>query len=86
LHATNINAHSRQNLPGEWTASAWMLERRRPKEYAQRHIIEQITDRKVLETIKFLVENVSDSAREELAAAIQLIPDFKLNEAELGEY
>lgn len=55
LHSSNINNHAVTKAPGEWTASAWMLERRRSKDYGQHYQVEKLSDSKTLETIKFLL-------------------------------
>jgi hypothetical protein len=81
LHVANINTASVKSTPHNWTASAWMLERRRPEEFSQKYIIEKITDQKVLETIKFIFDNVDDHAREQVASAINLLPSLKMSEA-----
>lgn len=80
LHAGNINSKAVTKSPGEWTASAWMLERRRSKDYGQHYQIEKQTDAKVLEVVKFLFENASEPTREELASLIQMVPSLRLSD------
>lgn len=82
LHVANINNASTKSTPQNWTASAWMLERKRPGEYGNKYIMEKLTDQKVLDVIKFLFENATDPTREELAKLIQLIPKLNLNECQ----
>jgi hypothetical protein len=81
LHVCNINVASQKSTPHNWTASAWMLERKRPHEFSQKYIIEKITDQKVLDVIKFLFENATEATREELASLVQLLPSLKLSDA-----
>jgi hypothetical protein len=80
LHAGNINSKATAESPGQWTASAWMLERRRSKDYGQHYQTEKQSDQKVIEFIKFLLENASEPTRIELAGLIQMVPNLKLDE------
>jgi hypothetical protein len=56
-----------------------MLERRRSKDYGQRHLVEKASDEKVLQVVKFLFENgPTELFREQLASIVNLIPALKL--------
>ena len=82
-HSSNIADHSVSNKPGQWTASAWMLERRRAESYAQRHLINELADKKVMEVIKFLFDSSPTVLfREQLATMIATIPSLNLAEAD----
>jgi hypothetical protein len=86
LHVANINCKSTAKSPGEWTASAWMLERRRSKDYGQRYQTEKLSDQKVIEVIRFLFESAPTPLfSEQLAGLVSLLPNLKLNEAETYE-
>lgn len=82
-HVANINTKATSESPGQWTASAWMLERRRPKDYGQQYQIEKTGDAKVLEFIKFMFESSpTDLFREQLASIVALIPALRLSEVD----
>jgi hypothetical protein len=81
LHAGNINSKATTKSQGEWTASAWMLERRRSKDYGQHYQTEKLSDRKTLEVIKFLFDAAPTPLfSEQLAGIVNLIPSLKLPE------
>jgi hypothetical protein len=81
-HSINIDSASVKSTPTNWTASAWKLERLRPEHYSQKYIIEKITDKKVLEVVKFLFEqSPDDDFREKLAGIVGMIPTLKLSDA-----
>lgn len=84
IHVANINnkaTQSPEDSPGQWTPSAWMLERKRPEEYSEKYKLEKLSDQKILNFIKFIFENCSEPMREEFAALVQLLPNLKLNDA-----
>lgn len=81
-HSINIDSASTKSTATNWTASAWKLERLRPKEYSQKYLIEKITDQKVLEVVKFFFEqSPTDEFREQLAALVSMIPTLQLKDA-----
>jgi hypothetical protein len=81
-HSINIDSASVKSTPTNWTASAWKLERLRPDQYSQKYIIEKITDKKVLEVVKFFFEqSPTDEFREQLAALVSMIPTLQLKDA-----
>jgi hypothetical protein len=83
LHAGNINSKATAKSSGEWTASAWMLERRRSKDYGQRYQVEKMSDQKVLQVIKFLFDAAPTPLfSEQLAGIVNLIPSLKLPETD----
>jgi hypothetical protein len=80
-HVNNICRHSETNRKGQWTASAWMLERRRPKDYAQASIIDRQSDQKVLEMVKFILDQSPTALfREQLSGIVGMIPALRLSE------
>lgn len=85
LHSSNINNHAVDNAPGAWTASAWMLERRRSKDYGQHYQVEKQVGTQLLELVKFLFENASEPTREELVSLVELIPGLLLKEEPFRE-
>jgi hypothetical protein len=80
IHVANINAASVKSTPHNWTASAWMLERKRPEQFSQKYILEKISDQKILDFIKLIFDTVDDNAREQVAAVIQMLPSLKLHD------
>jgi hypothetical protein len=83
LHAGNINSKATAESSGQWTASAWMLERRRSKDYGQHYQVEKQTDTKMIELVKFMFDQSPDEDfREKLAAIVGMIPSLKLSENE----
>jgi hypothetical protein len=83
LHAGNINSKAMTKSPGEWTASAWMLERRRSKDYGQHYQVEKQTDQKMIELVKFIFDQAPDEDfREKFAAIVGMIPTLQLSETE----
>lgn len=81
-HAVNIDSASIKSTPTNWTASAWKLERLRPEQYSQKYIVEKITDKKVLEVVKFFFDqSPTDEFREQLAALVSMIPTLQLKDA-----
>lgn len=86
IHAGNINSKATTKSPGEWTASAWMLERRRSKDYGQHYQVEKQTDQKLLEYVKFCFDqSPTPLFREQLAAIVNMIPSLRLSETEKYE-
>jgi hypothetical protein len=85
-HVVNINDASTKSTPHNWTASAWMLQRKRPKEFSERYLIEKMTDQKMLELVKFFFnQSPTEEFREQLAAIVQMIPTLQLSETEKYE-
>ncbi|MGB8703159.1 MAG: hypothetical protein WCD18_27385 [Thermosynechococcaceae cyanobacterium] len=83
LHAGNINSKAVAETPGQWTASAWMLERRRSKDYGQHYQVDQMTDKKMIELVKFIFDqSPTELFREQFAAIVQMIPRLRLSETE----
>ncbi|HEY9825097.1 MAG TPA: hypothetical protein V6D19_06595 [Stenomitos sp.] len=81
-HVGNINSHATADRPGAWTASAWVLERKQPKEFSQKYLIEKIAEQRVLDLVRFLFQGApTELFREQLAQLVQLIPDLNLSEA-----
>jgi hypothetical protein len=81
-HVSNINNASTKSTPHNWTASAWMLQRKRPKEYCEHYKTEKITDQKILEIVKFFFEqSPTELFREQLATMVQMIPTLHLKDA-----
>lgn len=76
-HVSNITSHSNSNQSGAYQASCWLLERRRYKDYSLKYQMDQESDRRVLEVIKFLMDNLSPQGQQELTGLLQLIPMFK---------
>lgn len=86
LHSSNINNHAVANAPGQWTASAWMLERRRSKDYGQHYRVEKQTDTKIIALVKFFFDqSPDDDFREKLAVIVGMIPTLQLSETEKYE-
>jgi hypothetical protein len=82
-HVANIDHCSRTPAmsSGQWMASKFMLSVKNPDQWSEKYQIEKLTDQKVLDVIKFLFENATESTREELASLVQLLPSLKLSDA-----
>ncbi len=86
LHAGNINSKATTKSSGEWTASAWMLERRRSKDYGQHYQVEKQVGTQLLELVKFCFDqSPTPLFREQLAAIVNMIPALELSETEKYE-
>ncbi|MGB8698508.1 MAG: hypothetical protein WCD18_03750 [Thermosynechococcaceae cyanobacterium] len=82
-HVVNINDAAVNGTSGNWTASAWALQRKRPKEFSERYLIDQMTDKKMIELVKFIFDqSPTEVFREQLAAIVQMIPTLRLSETE----
>jgi hypothetical protein len=82
-HVNNICRHSETNRKGQWTASAWLLERRRPKDYSNGFIVQKQAEAQVLETIKFIFDQSPTALfREQFAAIVGMVPALKLSEGD----
>jgi hypothetical protein len=82
LHTTNINKHATASSPGQWTASAWILERKKPKEFSNQYQLNRLAEAKVKEVMQFLFQNGSDAFIEELAGLCGQLPSLSFDESE----
>lgn len=76
IHKANINDHAVSKRPGEWTASAWSLERAKPELYCVNHRIEKVATGKLNQIFQHLFQMGDLNFREQLVKHLESFPEL----------